>query len=53
MSSSLPWPISLNTPENVDLALVEGAVANVENEEMLLRVRERTKTLVALGDQSR
>jgi len=37
-------------PENVDLALVEGAVANAENEEMLLRVRQRTKTLVALGD---
>jgi NAD-reducing hydrogenase small subunit len=37
-------------PENVDLTLVEGAVANVENEEMLLRVRERTRTLVALGD---
>lgn len=37
-------------PENVDLALVEGAVANVENEEMLLRVRKNTRTLVALGD---
>jgi len=37
-------------PENVDLVLVEGAVANVENEEMLLRVCQRTKTLVALGD---
>lgn len=37
-------------PENVDLVLVEGAVANVENEEMLLRVRKNTRTLVALGD---
>ena len=37
-------------PENVDLALVEGAVANAENEETLLRVRQRTRTLVALGD---
>jgi NAD-reducing hydrogenase small subunit len=37
-------------PENVDLALIEGAVANAENEEMLLRVRERTRTIVALGD---
>lgn len=37
-------------PENVDLTLVEGAVANDENEEMLLRVRRNTKTLVALGD---
>ena len=37
-------------PENVDLTLVEGAVANAENEEMLLRVRQRTRMLVALGD---
>ncbi len=37
-------------PENVDIALVEGAVANVENEEMLLHVRKNTRTLVALGD---
>jgi NAD-reducing hydrogenase small subunit len=37
-------------PENVDLTLVEGAVANAENEEMLIRVRQRTRTLVALGD---
>lgn len=37
-------------PENVDLTLVEGAVANDENEEMLLRVRRNTRTLVALGD---
>jgi NAD-reducing hydrogenase small subunit len=37
-------------PENVDLALVEGAVANVENGAMLLRVRKNTRTLVALGD---
>jgi NAD-reducing hydrogenase small subunit len=37
-------------PENVDLVLVEGAVANAENEEMLLKVRERTKYLVAFGD---
>jgi NAD-reducing hydrogenase small subunit len=37
-------------PENVDIALVEGAVANVENEEMLYRVRRNTRTLVALGD---
>jgi NAD-reducing hydrogenase small subunit len=37
-------------PENVDLTLVEGAVANAENEEMLLHVRRRTRMLVALGD---
>jgi NAD-reducing hydrogenase small subunit len=37
-------------PDNVDFTLVEGAVANAENEEMILRVRERTRILVALGD---
>lgn len=37
-------------PENVDLVLVEGAVANDENLEMIRKVRARTKTLVALGD---
>ena len=39
-------------PENVDLTLVEGAVANAENEEMLLRVRQRTGALNLGGDQS-
>ena len=34
-------------PENVDLVLVEGAVANEENLEMIHKVRARTKTLVA------
>jgi NAD-reducing hydrogenase small subunit len=37
-------------PNNVDLVLVEGAVANQENLEMIRKVRERTKTIVALGD---
>lgn len=37
-------------PEGVDLALVEGAVANEENREMILRVRERTRVLVSFGD---
>ena len=37
-------------PENVDVCLVEGAVANEENREMLHKVRARTKTLVAFGD---
>lgn len=32
-----------------DVALVEGAVANEENEELLVRVRENTDTVVALG----
>jgi NAD-reducing hydrogenase small subunit len=37
-------------PENVDLVLVEGAVANDENLEMIHKVRERTKTVIAFGD---
>ncbi len=37
-------------PENVDIALVEGAVANEENLEMLHRVRDRSKMIVAFGD---
>ena len=37
-------------PEGVDLALVEGAVANEENREMIHRVRERTRVLVSFGD---
>jgi NAD-reducing hydrogenase small subunit len=37
-------------PENVDLVLVEGAVANNENLDMIHKVRARTTTLVALGD---
>lgn len=37
-------------PENVDVVLVEGAVANDENMHMIQKVRVRTKTLVAFGD---
>ena len=37
-------------PENVDATLVEGAVANQDNLEVLLKVRARTKVLVSLGD---
>jgi NAD-reducing hydrogenase small subunit len=37
-------------PTNVDVVLVEGAVANEENLQMIRRVRERTKILVAFGD---
>jgi NAD-reducing hydrogenase small subunit len=37
-------------PETVDAVLVEGAVANEDNLEMLLKVRARSKVLVALGD---
>jgi NAD-reducing hydrogenase small subunit len=37
-------------PEDVDIALVEGAVANEDNLEMILKVRERTKLVVSFGD---
>lgn len=37
-------------PEQVDVALVEGAVANEENLEWIHRVRRRTRILVAFGD---
>jgi len=37
-------------PENVDLALVEGALANEEDIEKILKVRTRSTVLAALGD---
>ena len=37
-------------PEDVAVALVEGAVANEENLEMIRRVRARTEVLVSFGD---
>jgi NAD-reducing hydrogenase small subunit len=37
-------------PEGVDLVLVEGAVANVENLELLETIRARSAVLVSFGD---
>ena len=37
-------------PENVDVVLVEGAVSSEEDLEKIKKIRERTKTLVSLGD---
>jgi NAD-reducing hydrogenase small subunit len=37
-------------PEGVDVVLVEGAVANEENLEMIFKVRERTRILISFGD---
>ena len=37
-------------PENVDLCLVEGAVCNEDNLEILHKIRARTKVLVSFGD---
>ena len=37
-------------PAGVDVALVEGAVANVDNLELLQQIRERSRIVVSLGD---
>jgi NAD-reducing hydrogenase small subunit len=37
-------------PKNVDVTIIEGAVANEEQLEILKEARERTKALIALGD---
>jgi len=37
-------------PENVDLCLIEGAICNEDNLELLHQVRQRTKVLVSFGD---
>jgi len=37
-------------PENVDVALVEGAVSSDEDLEKILKVRARSRLLVSLGD---
>jgi NAD-reducing hydrogenase small subunit len=37
-------------PEDVDVTLVEGAISTQEDVDKLQQIRQRTKTLVALGD---
>lgn len=37
-------------PDGVDVALVEGAVCNTDNLELLHKIRARTKLLVSFGD---
>jgi NAD-reducing hydrogenase small subunit len=37
-------------PENVDVCLVEGAVANEDNLEVIRKVRARTKVVLSFGD---
>jgi NAD-reducing hydrogenase small subunit len=37
-------------PENVDLCLIEGAVCNEDNLELIRKIRQRTKVLVSFGD---
>jgi len=46
-------PIASDTkvfPENVDIALVEGAVANTDNRALALLLRARSRLVVAFGD---
>jgi len=37
-------------PENVDVALIEGAVCNEDHEEHVREIRERTRIIVSFGD---
>jgi NAD-reducing hydrogenase small subunit len=37
-------------PDEVDIALVEGAVASVDDEKKIQKIRAHSKTLVAMGD---
>lgn len=37
-------------PQDVDIALVEGAVASVDDEKKIRKIRAHCKTLVAMGD---
>jgi NAD-reducing hydrogenase small subunit len=37
-------------PENVDVCLVEGAVCNEDNLELIRKIRSCTKTVIAFGD---
>jgi len=37
-------------PENVDVLLVEGAIANEENLELIYKIRKQTKFLISFGD---
>ena len=37
-------------PEQVDVCLVEGAVANVDNLELALKLRERSRMVISFGD---
>lgn len=37
-------------PENVDAVLVEGAVANLDNYELIQHIRQRTRIVISFGD---
>ncbi len=37
-------------PDEVDIALVEGAVASVDDEKKIKKIRDHSKMLIAMGD---
>jgi NAD-reducing hydrogenase small subunit len=37
-------------PDDVDIALVEGAVSSIDDEKKIRKIRARSRTLVAMGD---
>jgi NAD-reducing hydrogenase small subunit len=37
-------------PENVDVVLIEGAICNTDHLEMVHKIRQRTKRVIAFGD---
>jgi NAD-reducing hydrogenase small subunit len=37
-------------PDNVDVVLIEGALCNTENLELLMKIRARSKVLISFGD---
>src|SRR3954471_13526461 len=37
-------------PRDVDVCLIEGAICNEEHVEMVHKIRDRTKTVIAFGD---
>lgn len=45
-----PFMDAKQYPQGVDVALVEGAVANTDHLEMIRKVRDRTHYLIAFGD---
>lgn len=45
-----PLVDSKDFPDGVDVAFVEGAVSSDEDEEKIIKIRARTKTLVSFGD---
>ena len=45
-----PFVDTKEYPDDVDLCLIEGAVANEENYHFLKEIRKKTKTLVSFGD---